>query len=349
MKSIVGLFSLFFLCAFMLESCMSVIILDVVKPADVDIPSDVVTFSIVQRNEAPKGKGLAKNWEAFLSGEGIGVDKRSAEYATSGLKFGLIKYSRFTAKQASVNEQLYGTGTRKMSELLNWEVIEEICKKNGSEALIVLESFDSGFTTKNYSPDLTSKVEEGQVARKEFESRVQVEVYVAWRIYFPQEKRIIDVFDESQTTKRKEFGKTKREARRKLPRVESLVQSVAEDLGIAYAKRISPSKVKLSRPFYGIGSVGLKLARVKMLEKDYEGAIEMWDSEFGSTFSKKVKKRTTFNLAVGYEAKADYKNAIYWAKLSLRYGNKKANGYIRQLEKRVEEEARLKKQLEVKK
>lgn len=328
---------------------MSLIVLDVVKPADVDIPSDVVTFSIVQRNEAQEGKRLAKKWEGFLSGEGIGIDKKSAEYATLGLKLGLIRYSRFAAKQASVNEELYGTGTRKMSELLNWEVIEEICKKNGSEALIVLESFDSDVTTKNYSPDLTSKVEQGQVAKKEFESRVEVEVYVAWRIYFPEEKRIIDVFDESQTTKRKEFGKTKREARRKLPRVESLVQSVAEDLGVAYAKRISPSKVKLSRPFYRIGSVGLKLARTKMLEKDYDGAIKMWDSEFGSTFSKKIKKRTTFNLAVGYEAKVDYRIAIYWAKLSLGYGNKKAKGYIRQLEKRVEEEIRLKKQLEVKK
>lgn len=128
-----------------------------------------------------------------------------------------------------------------------------------------------------------------------------------------------------------------------------MVRNVAEDLGFSYAKRICPSKVKLLRPFYGIGSVELKLARTKMLEKDYEGAIEMWDAQFGSTFSKKVKKRTTFNLAVGYEAKADYRNAIYWAKLSLRYGNKKADGYIHQLEKRVEEETRLKKQLEVKK
>ena len=87
MKSIIRLFSLFFFGTFMLESCMSVIILDVVKPADVDIPSDVVTFSIVQRNEAPEGKGLAKNWEGFLSGEGIGIDKRSAEYATSGISY----------------------------------------------------------------------------------------------------------------------------------------------------------------------------------------------------------------------------------------------------------------------
>lgn len=349
MKSIVGLFSLFFLTSFILGSCMSATILDVVKPADVDIPSDIVTFSIVKRNEAPKGKRFAKKWEGFFSGEGIGTDKRSAEYTISGLIFELSKSSRFTVKQASVNEELYGTGTRKMSELLNWEVVEEICKKNSSEALIVLESFDSDTKRKNYSRDLTSKDEGGQVAEKEFESRVEVSVYVAWRIYFPKEKRIIDVYDESQTTKRKEFGDTEIEARRKLPRVESLVKSVAEGLGVAYARRISPSKVKLSRPFYGIGSAGLKLARTKMLEKDFDAAIEIWDSEFGSTFSKKIKKRTSFNLAVGYEAKADYEKAIYWVKESLRYGNKRANGYLNQLNKRVEDEARLKKQLEGKK
>ena len=58
-----------------LSSCMSSTILSVVKPADVDMPSEIITFAVVQRNEAKKGDELARRIEDVFSSEGIGMDR----------------------------------------------------------------------------------------------------------------------------------------------------------------------------------------------------------------------------------------------------------------------------------
>ena len=39
--------------------------------------------------------------------------------------------------------RMYGTGTREMPELLDWNLVAEICGSEGSDALLVLETFDS--------------------------------------------------------------------------------------------------------------------------------------------------------------------------------------------------------------
>ena len=83
---------------------------------------------------------------------------------------------------------------------------------------------------------------------------------------------------------------------------------------------ISAKEVFKLRKQTGAGMMDCKKALIES-DGDFDAAIEIWDSEFGSTFSKKIKKRTSFNLAVGYEAKADYEKAIYWVKESLRYGH----------------------------
>ena len=129
--------------AFLLHSCMSVTVLDVVKPADIDVPTEITTFSIVQRNEAPKGKKMAKRWEGLVSGEGVGMDKRSVGFASTGLILELSKSPKFTIKQVVSSEILYGTGTLRMAEPLSWEEVQKICDLNNSEALIVIEAFDS--------------------------------------------------------------------------------------------------------------------------------------------------------------------------------------------------------------
>lgn len=345
MKNQTKLLGLIVGTALLLNSCMTTTHFDVIRPADVDVPSEIATFAVVQRNEAPKGKKLAKRWEGLLSGEGIGTDKRSAGHAVSGLIIELSKSSKYTIKQATVNEKLYGTGTIQMGDPLDWAKVEEICKATGAEALIVVEAFDSDVDRNMDSHDVTRTVSGGEVREKVYDATVRVTAHIGWRIYFPKEKEIIDVYKDQHTTKRSGSGVSEGQANRDMPRVESLVQQNAQQLGVAYARRISPTNVKVARAFYGKGSAGLKLAKEKMLVKDYDAAIEIWDSEFQRALDKKVKKKTSFNLAVGYEAKADYENAVYWAKESIIYGNKNAIGYLKQLEDRVKDEARLKEQL----
>ena len=331
--------------AFLLNSCMSITELDVVKPADIDVPSEIVTFSIVKRNEAPKGKKIAKRWEGFVSGEGVGMDQRSVDFASTGLILELSKSPRFTIRQVVSSEVFYGTGTLNMAEPLSWEEVEKICSSNNSEALIVIEAFDSDIKRNVTSRDVTRNSTEGRVIKKVFDSNIRAKVFIGWRMYYPNEKRIIDVYNDDIYTKENSSWSSEEDASNDALRVESLVQKGAQDLGVRYARRISPTNVKLTRFFYGKGSKSIKRGKIKMLSKDYNEAIDIWEAEFDNAYKLKTKGRAAYNLAVVFEAKADYEMAIKWVKESIDVGNRKAKLYLAQLESRLNDEERLKKQM----
>ncbi|MBL56953.1 MAG: hypothetical protein CMP61_07190 [Flavobacteriales bacterium] len=327
------------------SACMHSTVLNVVRPADIDIPSEIVTFSVVQRHEAPKGKRFKKNWEGMVSGERIGLDQRSANFSSTGLILELSKSPRFSIKQVIMNEKFYGTGTMTMAEPLSWEEVEKICAANNTEALIVIEAFDSDIN-KNITPkEVTRTINGVRVTEKVYESDIRAKVFIGWRIYYPNEKRILDVYNDQITQRGNTSWRTELDANNDQNRVEGLVQQGAQNLGIQYARRISPTRVNLTRYFYGKGSFKLKQAKKSMLSKNYDAAIDLWESEFHSTLKQKVKSRSAFNLAVGYEAKGDYETAVNWAKESMYAGNKKAKVYLTKLQGRLKDEERLKRQM----
>lgn len=331
----------------LLSSCMSATLLEVIKPADIDVPFEIECLSIILRNEAPKGSRKSANWEGFVSGESKRLDQKSAEFATTGLILELSKSPRFTIKQFVSNETFYGTGTLKMAEPLNWEVVELICTKNNSQGLIVVETFDSDVDRDVIPKEVTKNSGGERVTETVFDSNIRAKVSIGWRIYYPNQKKIIDVYDDDASFKESSSWGTERDANNDLMRIESLVKKGAESLGAKYARRISPSNVKLTRYFYSRGSSELKRAKNSMFTKDYNTAIEIWESEFYSANKLKIKGRNAYNLAVGFESKSNYEMAIKWAKESIEVGNKKAKGYLIQLGSRIQDEARLKRQMDV--
>ena len=52
-------------------------------------------------------------------------------------------------------------------------------------------------------------------------------------------------------------------------------------------------------------------------------------------------------MAVAYEVKSDFENAIYWAEQAIQNQNRKAKKYHILLRKRIEEELRLEEQMKV--
>lgn len=332
-----------------LNACMSTTALDVIKPADIDVPKAITSFGVVQRNEAAEGDKMGKRLEGFLTGEGIGVDKRSAVYVVNGLVLELSKSPKYTIKQAELNEQLYGTGKLMMAPALDWNMVEAICNNNGVDALIVVEGFDSDVNTDIDFRDVEKKVEGGAVTERVFSARMNVDTDVNWRLYDPQTKTIIDTFHDNVGSSEKRTGSSESSAKRNLPSTERLVKRGAEQLGVRYARRISPTKVKVQRDYYSKGSYRMKSAKKKMQLKDYDGAISLWDQEYRLTFKSKQKKKAAFNLALGYEAKSDFEQAIYWADLAKKAGSKKESYYYKLLVDRQYDNDRLNEQLDEKK
>jgi len=324
---------------------MTSTVFNVVKPADVYVPPEITTFAVVQRNEAGKGERLAKRIEGALSGEGIGVDKRSANHALQGLILQLSKSPRFLVKEAHTAQQLYGTGTRNMAEPLEWHLVQEICETNNSDALIVLEAFDSDLSRNVNYRDVSKTVSGGKVTERVYNSKLTVSVEVGWRIYYPNRQVIVDNYNHERTNSRSASGSTELISNGKLPRKEAVVKLTANQLGEEYGRRISPSRVKLIRFYYGSGNYVFKKGKQKVIDKNYDAAIDIWLNQFETTLNQKTKGKSAYNLAVAYEVKSDYENAIYWAEQAIQNQNKKARKYLVLLRERVEEERRLQQQM----
>ena len=111
--------------------------------------------------------------------------------------------------------------------------------------------------------------------------------------------------------------------------------------------QISPSRVNLRRSYYGSGNYVFKKGQQKVVEKNYDAAIDIWLNQFETTLKQKTKGKSAYNLAVAYEVKSDYENAIYWAEQAIQNRNKKARKYLVLLRERVEEERRLEEQMKV--
>lgn len=329
-----------------MQSCMSSIGFDVMRPADVALPSDVKNLAVVKRNEAKKGKKLGKAIEGMLSGEGIGTDKRSAEFAVNGLVMGISKSPKFSIKQVNQTEKLYGTGTSEMAAQLSWEKVDSLCEENDAQALVVLESFDSDVDRDTDSQNRSKTVNGKQITETVFTSSLEVQVKTGWRIYYPKDQRIIDEHYLTGRRSRSESAATSSSARSKLPSSESMIKDEAQAVGNKYAVRISPTPVKVVRSYYGKGSEAMKLARSKVAVKDWAAAMEIWQNVYDNTTDNKLKGKAAFNLAVGNEALSDFDKAMEWVKIAADLGNKKAAGYLNKLERRKQDENRLKSQME---
>ena len=94
--------------------------------------------------------------------------------------------------------RLYGTGTREMPELLDWDLVAGICASEGCDALLVLETFDS-------NTDLLLSTATEQAAaiistgspKATLPGRVNVNVVCYWRLYHPGTRSIIDQYQHS--------------------------------------------------------------------------------------------------------------------------------------------------------
>jgi len=275
------------------------------------------------------------------------MDKRSANYVLRGLILQLSKSPRYMVKEAHTNEKLYGTGTRNMAEPLEWQAVKDICEENNSDALIVVESFDSDVSQNVNHRDVTKTVSGGQVTERVYNSKLTVTVEVGWRIYYPKTQLIVDNYNHEKTNSRRASGATEIQSNANLPGKESVVKLTASQLGEEYGRRISPSRVNLKRFYYGSGNYVLKTGKQKFIEKNYDAAIDIWLNEFETTLNQKAKGKSAYNIAVAYEVKADYQKAMYWAEESIQNRNKKAKKYLALLRERVEEERRLEKQMKV--
>jgi len=286
---------------------------------------------------------------------------------------------RYTINMVSVEYK--GTGTETFAPPLPWSEVEKMCSDNNSQALIVLEAFDSDSrivqdkknvtvaypcwdTNVNGIKDASEDVnkdkkwdskdciaaekstEDIKIQMLEHYANAQIDVKVGWRIYYPKEKIIVDDFRDGNGLGFSGKGPNPQAAVAALPNKRECVRQVGFDAGTKYGYRIAPQWIFVSRAFYKKGSDIMKTAGKKVRRTDdWNGAVELWKKEMSKS-NKKTEWKAAYNIAVACEKEDNLEAALEWAKKSYKLKSKSVvASYIRTLQARIKQQEKVDEQM----
>jgi hypothetical protein len=326
----------------LVESCkFGHVSLQVLKPADIMLPSSFQKFVLADRTRPQKGNGTQalSALEGILTGEGIFQDRWGAQDCVEGLRQELIKTPRYTVTIAAVDTVLKGTGRRQVMPPLDWKTVAKMVGNDTTTGLIVLESFDSNI-------DLSSALTQAATASAPAAYRAdgRVNVYCVWRIYDLKSKTIVDEYTQQFNQTFSGNGATQAAAQSNLPSRDNMTQRAGVAAGNAYAIRISPQWIWVSRNYYKTGSPVLKSTKKLVKYNNWSAATDAWDKEATSS-DQKAAMRATYNMALASEQQGQLDLALEWANRAVKMGDKHAMQYVQILQERKAQEERLQQQM----
>ncbi len=346
LKNLLFKLALLSVSALLLISCKtSYISVDVLKPARIDVPTEIKSVAVINRSLPAKEERAMNIIEGVISGEGIFNDRLGSEKCVVGVVELLNNSPRFKAVLPG-DIDLRGTGTDRFPPALEWNIISDISNRYNAEAVIVLETFDSDSHT-NYDRHEYTREEDGKKVRHvEYIAEVNMQIEAGWRIYYTDRELIVDENVYVDHISWDARGPTREAAKRNLPSKGRIIEDAGFFAGQQYAARISPVWIRVSRSFYSKGSEELERASRYAKQSNWDEAAEIWKNTVNSG-DPKIAGYAAFNLALSYEMNGDLNTALEWAEKSYYdFNNKKARSYINTIKSRIADERRLDKQLE---
>ena len=286
-------------------------------PPEAVLPADVHSIAILNRSlpgEDGEGDKIA---ESILTGEVAGSDRLASDDCIKGVYDAIMGLPE-AELVIPASLRMPGTGTRELPEMLDWEKVEEICKKEGADALLVLETFDS-------NSDLLVSAARDQVAslittgapRPAIPGEVKVQVTSYWRMYDPRSQRIIDQYQHNSYMSFDTRGGM-------LP--PTALPEAAYSSGRAYMERYLPGYYKVKRQLYqrtsGNARRAFRAGYRRSAVANWEGAVEIWEGLTDHP-KRKTAGRACLNMAVASEVFGDTDVALDWAQHSYEYFNNK--------------------------
>ncbi|HYG16185.1 MAG TPA: DUF6340 family protein [Bacteroidia bacterium] len=341
---------LFTVTAAIFSACgMKHVAINTMRPAEINVPQHVDTLLLLNRTQFKSQAGNIL--EGILTGEMPGEDKAGTQAAMSTLQENLSYTGRYYVKNAE--EVLNGNSiSAAFPDALDWDLIGDLCEKYNTNGVLAIEIFDTDFIVTNGKRKAKKEVTENGVKKTievdEYYAEGIANITVGFRLYDPKTKTIVDQNLMTRSNTWNAAGNSVQEAVAQLVVKTEATRYVSKLAGEAYAYKISPMPVRLSREFYGkskrvdLVKVGTRQAEVN----DWVNALETWKKAFKQAKEDKDKGRIAYNIAIAYEVLSDLENAKLWCKISyVDFGNKKARQYANILDQRSYDLEVLKQQL----
>lgn len=319
-----------------LTSCSStrLMSLSVLEPAPVTLPASIKNASIINRSLATGNGRILDAVDKVFTLEGAKLDKEGSEASVASLENTLTASKRFTAVKR-VEYTGPGNNTPGMYPApLSWEKVEELCRTNKSDVLFSLELFDTDSKISYAATPTRINTPLGSVPAIHQEATMRTLVKTGWRIYDPSTRLILDEASLARDLAFTGRGINPVMAANALIGRKDAVKQVGSRAGEAYAFRVLPAWLRVSRHYYVRGNRMFKIARRKAEAGNWDGAADIWEDETSAT-KRKVAGRACYNMAIISEINGDLDQAIKWAQASYEnYNIRLALRYIRLLEDR---------------
>lgn len=328
-------YSIVLILAIVFASCKTQqLYLNVVEPAPVTVPSYIKSVGVINRSMSTDETKAIDVIDKVLSLEGANLDKDGAQESIKGLSDELLNNSRFTEVK-TLNDIDFRTPKLEMfPSPLTWEIVDQVCKETGTDALFSLEKFDTD-THINYSNrKVDIKTPLGAIPGIEHQADMETIVKTGWRIYDPSSKVILDEYIYHESIVFSGRGINPLLAAAALIGRKNAVNQVSNKAGHGYALRIIPFQIRVSRDYYVKGTDNFKIARRKAQMGKWDDAGKLWEKETANS-SMKIAGRACYNMAIINEINGDLDSALKWAQKSYEdYNDKLGIRYVRILENR---------------
>ncbi|HBF88772.1 MAG TPA: hypothetical protein DDX39_09035 [Bacteroidales bacterium] len=317
----------------------------ILVPAEITVPSNLKKIVVINRSLPAKEARVNNIVEGVLTGEGIQVDREASYKCLDGMANVIVNSPRYEIVVPQ-NLDLRGTGTSVFPEPLEWKTVAEICKENGADALVALETFDSNSGLRYESQEKTKTVNNQTIKYIEHMALMDIDIEAGWRIYDPAKKEIIDQNKFIDGQGWKGVGENKDNAFKNLPAKRACISDAGYYAGQQYGYRISPVWVWVPRSYYSRGHDDFKDAKYKARAKEWDRFAEICQRHVADA-DMKIAGRACYNMALVNEIQGNLETALEWAtKAYSDFHLKNARDYINNLKDRIYDQQKLEKQLE---
>lgn len=321
----------------LLSSCKTAQVnIDVLKPAEINIPGNHSKITVINRSIAGKGYKGNNFVEGLFSGEGIHQDRNASYLCVNSFAISVNEAPKYLVNFAD-DFEITGTGTDLWPMPIPWDTVRQITDFYNTDILIALETFDTDSRT--YSDTKQSD------DNAEYLEGIEITINAGWRIYDPGKEIIIDQNNFIDFQRWEDQDDNADEARDGIPSKKDAVKKAGTYAGHMYAMRISPTWTTESRLYFRTNNEQLKLAHKYVRKRNWKSAFDIWN-KLKDSDDMKIAAYSLHNLAVYYEINDNIEMAIEYAnKAYAKYQNTYTMKYVNILLFRQTEISRLNEQL----
>lgn len=317
------------------------------RPAPVTLSPGIRKVGIINRSIPTDETRLIDVIEKIVTLEGPDLDRDGAVESVAGLAEALGQNSRFLEVRPLNGIDFRASAIGELPSPLAWDIVEKICSGEGVDALFALERFDTDTRISYSSREVDISTPLGSIPGIEHDAAMETVVKTGWRIYVPAEKSVPDEYSFAQSVVFHGRGINPAAAVEALTGRKAAVRQVSRRAGHAYASRLIPYRLRVTRDYFVKGTDNFRKARRKAQTGKWDEAGLLWEIETANPRSK-IAGKAAYNMAIINEINGRLEDALAWAQKAWEdYKIRQGLSYSRILEDRLNSRELLKIQREI--